>query len=466
VARLERALDGLCHFYEWRVRYQEGEAACRLASELLNSAGESTTGTSAARQRLLGRVLVWQGTFTYLLGHVDLAGQLLGQGLALLEELELKGHDTRAERAHALLQMGDAALDIDREATKGYCEQSLALYRSVGDRWGTAKVLALLGAVRRRLGLYGSETKQLLERSLSLRKSLDDRRGIARSLGLLGNLLAFRGELEESADLYRESISFYREIGDERSNRELQGDLVFVLLALGEFAKARLHVEENLTICENLGSKRELAYVLSVSSFAELHHGRYERARARAEESVILAREVDFKWALGSSLWYMGCAALAMEAYVEAEQMIQEGTAVLRELVQQDAVAGTRATQAITALRLGRPDLAKRCLCESVSTVVEVGGYYSPMPTLCALALYLAHRGSEERAVELYALASCSPLVANSRWYEDVAGRHIAATAAALPPDVVAAAQERGQRQDLGVALAEQLAKLEGSGIA
>ncbi len=458
VARLGRALDGLCHFYEWRVRYREGEAACRLAAE------ELVTSASVKGQRLSARLLVWQGTFTYLRGHIDLATPLLRRGLALLEELEEKGHDTRSEQAHALLHIAEATLDVDREATKGYCEGSLALYRAVGNPWGTAKVLALLGATRRRLGLYGTETRQLLEESLALRRSLGDRRGIARTLGLLGNLIAFRGQLEESAHLYRESISFHREIGDERSNRELQGDLVFVLLGLGEFEEAGLHVEENLAICKNLGSKRELAYALSVSSFAELHHGRHERARADAEESIALAREVDFKWTLGSALWYLGCAALAGEAYVEAEQWLRESAAVLRELVHQDGLAGIRATQAIAALRLEQPLLARECLCESVRTVVEVGGYYSPLPTLTALALYVADRGSVERAVELYALASCSPLVAHSRWYEDVAGRHIAALAAALPPDVAAAARERSRKQDLAVALAEELDVLERSG--
>jgi hypothetical protein len=35
-----------------------------------------------------------------------------------------------------------------------------------------------------------------------------------------------------------------------------------------------------------------------------------------------------------------------------------------------------------------------------------------------------------------YRLASRYPFVANSRWFEDVAGKHIAATAETLPPEV------------------------------
>jgi hypothetical protein len=79
---------------------------------------------------------------------------------------------------------------------------------------------------------------------------------------------------------------------------------------------------------------------------------------------------------------------------------------------------------------------------------------------LPAIALLLADRGETERAVELYALASRYPYVANVQWFEDVAGKQIAAVAATLPPDVVAAAQERGRARDLEATVEELLAEL------
>jgi hypothetical protein len=79
---------------------------------------------------------------------------------------------------------------------------------------------------------------------------------------------------------------------------------------------------------------------------------------------------------------------------------------------------------------------------------------------LLGIALLLADRGETERAVELYALASRYPLVANAQWFEDVAGVHIAAAAATLPPDVVAAAQERGRARDLKATVEELLEEL------
>ena len=71
------------------------------------------------------------------------------------------------------------------------------------------------------------------------------------------------------------------------------------------------------------------------------------------------------------------------------------------------------------------------------------------MVALAGIALLLADDGEVERAIELYAVASSQPLVANSRWFEDVVGHQIAAVAATLPPDVAQAAEARGRAKDL-----------------
>ena len=81
---------------------------------------------------------------------------------------------------------------------------------------------------------------------------------------------------------------------------------------------------------------------------------------------------------------------------------------------------------------------------------------------LAPIALFLADQGQEERAVEFYTMSSRYPVTTNSRWTELVYGRHIAAVAAALPPEVVAAAQERGRARDLDATIAELLTELEG----
>jgi hypothetical protein len=100
-------------------------------------------------------------------------------------------------------------------------------------------------------------------------------------------------------------------------------------------------------------------------------------------------------------------------------------------------------------------------LWEALQTAAQVGCFTALLSALPSIALLLAGQGDAERAVEIYALASRYPFVVNSQWFEDVVGKQIAAVAATLHPDVVAAAQERGRARDLKETLAELLAELE-----
>jgi hypothetical protein len=93
--------------------------------------------------------------------------------------------------------------------------------------------------------------------------------------------------------------------------------------------------------------------------------------------------------------------------------------------------------------------------------VAEYGEYLMLTYAFPLAALLLTDLGEVEQAVEIYALASRYPFVANSCWFEDVAGKQIAAAAATLPPDVVAAAQERGRARDVDEAVAELLNEFE-----
>jgi hypothetical protein len=104
---------------------------------------------------------------------------------------------------------------------------------------------------------------------------------------------------------------------------------------------------------------------------------------------------------------------------------------------------------------------AQQHISESLQIAAEIGTFVPIMDALASMALLLADQGEKQRAVELYALVSRCPYVAKSRWFEDTIGKHIAAVAATLPPDVVTAVQERGRGRDLDATVAELLVELE-----
>jgi hypothetical protein len=104
---------------------------------------------------------------------------------------------------------------------------------------------------------------------------------------------------------------------------------------------------------------------------------------------------------------------------------------------------------------------AQNFIVESLQIAVETKIYLPHLNGLTSAALLLAERGESERAVELYTLALQQRHVANSRWYADVVEPCIRAAAKTLPPEVIAAAEARGQARDLWATAAELLAEFD-----
>jgi hypothetical protein len=145
------------------------------------------------------------------------------------------------------------------------------------------------------------------------------------------------------------------------------------------------------------------------------------------------------------------------EGYTEAGALLQECVTLSSE-VQERRYQGTAAAcLALVARALGQDERAWEHLREALRTALDIRYHHPLVFALSAVSLLLADAGQVQRAVELYALASQSPFVANSPWFEDVVGQHIQAAAAVLPPETAAADRERGRQRDLWAAANEWL---------
>jgi hypothetical protein len=148
----------------------------------------------------------------------------------------------------------------------------------------------------------------------------------------------------------------------------------------------------------------------------------------------------------------LGHVALAEGACAEAEGWLEQSVAALGQIGQRAESATAQAVLGAALWGLGRVSQAQRYLNEALHTAAELQAIMPLLYALLGTAMLLGEpaRGSTGSlaAVQLYALASDNPAVANSRWVADVCGRHIAAVGGTLAPDARAAAQARGTAQD------------------
>lgn len=456
VARLEKGLETLAFFYHWQGRYPEGKTMCRLVTEKL------ALPAAGAAQRVLGQALIWQGVFCHQMGETDLAKRLSTQSLDNLASMESADQKAQRIRAFALLKMGAMAMDSERELGKGLLEQSLALYRALGDRWGQAEALDYLGWVMKFSGL-SDEARSHFEESLVLRRLLGDQKGIADSFTSLGNLTlaVFEDRFAEAEQFMQAGLAIYREIGHRPGIAQGLADVGEAYMWSGKFAAAQAAFAESLDLYNELGTDQSSLATRQMSlGFIEMHLGRYQAARKLGQLSLALARQEDSHFAIAFSLFLSGNLALVEENFHAAQRQLQESVGFFRGLGQGDELTAVLMVLSLVEGHCGNQTEARKLLVEALQSGYDLRLIRALIYVLSGVALHMVDQDEPERAVDLYALVTRHPHVANSRWFEDVIGRHITAAAATLSPQVVAAAQERGRARDLWETVADLLANL------
>jgi predicted ATPase/DNA-binding SARP family transcriptional activator len=456
---LGQALEGLRLFCVFRRRTAEGEAMSGAAAEAL-CAREAGPPAPAETLRVASRLLSVQAWFQGEIFDKSVAEKLAQRSLALLAREELADTDTRSERAFALLAQVNAlgyhrtdARDVGYDEASKLCERSVALYQALGDRYSMGLALITWATI---CGRYGDwvRAQQMSEQALALYRALGNNYGIESAFTELvwdaGNI----GQFEKAERLARRSLTM-RQKGSEA---DIGTGLMIVGLSLswcGRYAEAGPVLQESVDIWAKLGLQARYQMVTWWLAWTETHLGLYGKARARAHAALDRSRESDLQKYEADAYSVLTAVALAEEAYGEAWRL-QQGRPPLIDSTQ----FGPLALGGYTARGLGRTVQAQRLLWEGFRQAADTRSVPRLLASLPGVALALADCGNVERAVEVYALATRYAMVANSRWFEDVAGRHIAAAAKALPPDTVAAAQERGRARDLWATAQELLAEL------
>lgn len=456
-ARLKQALEGIRLFYEFHSRLEEGEWACRLAADKLSAAvfGPASGDGDADLLTALISCLTRQASFRFNLGNPNHSRQLLNRCLALLDDRRLAGQDTRAERAAILSVSAENFGENYGEQEKLWAKEGLDLYRQLGDKYGTAKALYYLGRHQ-----DSAAAKASFEESLVICEELGNQTGIAAALWQLAAIAGHQGRLQESDGLARQAMAIYREAGEPRGlSLGLRG-LASICVWRGRFCEARALVEEYLVLLEDLGFSSTFSFAHALAGYPALYLGLYREAEAQAKKGLALCRKTGTDSGIGLAISIMARAALAEGRLGEALLRFREALSIYRLIDARNNLAQGLAVLSCVARTKAQFAEARGYLMEALQLANEQHSFLPLIHALPGLALVLADEGYPEKAVELYALAMTQGIVANSKWFEDIAGRELAEVAASLPPEVAQAARARGQALDLWQTAADLVEEL------
>jgi predicted ATPase/DNA-binding SARP family transcriptional activator len=458
VERLDRAMEGLELLYWHSGRLREAEAPLQAAASAAETAAEVAVD-KAACLRVRVRALAWQSNFQRMTAQWDAARRLQQKCLAILQDPALAGSDTRLERAVLSWSVGGTVWTDDYALGRQHLKESYCLFRELDLRWGMAWTLYTWGVVSMMLGDY-ADARRRLEEGLAIHRALGNHSGVASFVSRLSSFAWRQGRFEEAERLAREGVATSLEAGSRTRSAFPLLKLGTVLETVAKFSEACSVLQQSLELYSDLGRRNFVSIVHTLLGSVALHSGRYEEAGGHAQTGLALAREHCPRRYIGLNLRLLGCLELARGVPGTAHQLLEESAAVYREVGPEDEPGLALACLAIAARGLGDTPGARQHLRHALEIAQESGAVPPLMWVLPATALLLAGEGENERAVELYALASRYPLVAKSRWFADVVGNTLAEVAATLPAERVAVLKERGQTRDLEATVADLLSEL------
>jgi predicted ATPase/DNA-binding CsgD family transcriptional regulator len=235
-------------------------------------------GGSAETGLQLGRTL---GLFWFMRGHLfDEGIEWLQKALSLTETSE-----QMAARATVYRWLGlFTYLQGDNVAARTAYEQSLALFRQLGDKDGIAESLLYLGDIAAFQGdavaahSCRAAARPCYEESLVGLREQNDQWKIAHTLNLLGEMARAEDDYDAARSFYEESLAIRRELGDVRGIGASLHNLTYVANYQGDYQRAAMFFEESLALFQKLGSKQGILCSLEVLAGVIKGIGQPERA--------------------------------------------------------------------------------------------------------------------------------------------------------------------------------------------
>jgi predicted ATPase/DNA-binding CsgD family transcriptional regulator len=281
--RLEREHDNLRVALRWYLSAGEIEAALRFGTALW---------------------LFWR-----IRGHRQEGSRWLDEALARADDL------VSESRAAALQWSAELSfIQGNYERARDCFDQSLSLWRALGNTRGIARTLChlgrLVGSMAPPAGDYATAMR-LLEESLLLSRQEGDTWGAGFTLIYIASVAREHGDLQPAATAARESMGIYQAQGEEHLRAHAVRILGNVLRDQGDLLAAERLLEESLAGLRHVSCNEGIAESLyGLARLARLRQ-ELERASGLCKEALRLQRQLGIRADMIGGLYLIASIAIA-----------------------------------------------------------------------------------------------------------------------------------------------------------
>ncbi len=327
------------------------------------------------------------------------AGKLLDESLAIFRDL--------GDRLGIADSLGSLAVSAFRRrefaTARELLDASLATYRELGNRSGIASALNSLGAVAIDHESDFATARELLDASLATYRELGDTSGVAACLNGLGAIaLHHQGDLATARTCFQEALQMARELGEKLLSASLLTNLGLTFRAQGDYGAARANFEESLALRRQLGDRESIARLLAHLGHVSLEEGDLTTASTLFEQGLAMARDAQSTWGIASSLNGLGLVSYAKGDFDAAGSLFEDSLRLSRRLESKHWNAAVLANLGDVTLRREEYRTARVLYEESLATLRDAERTLDLAGSLESFARLAAATGEPGRAARLW----------------------------------------------------------------
>lgn len=303
----------------WHIRGHGSEGIARLQGLLDAEANRRGSQQIEPAMRLdRAYALDAAGFLLAMQNKYDESTALLQESLDSFREL---GQAGRRGAAMALLHL--ASIINDQELALTWNEESLAVFREIGDKFNMAECLQGLAGLRMFEGGF-TDGIAAIEEDLALRRELGDQDGMGTAFNIYGILMVDQGDYRRAQQLYEQALACYSAVNNIRYISQVTFNLARLAWVQGDYDQATRRCDEIMAMGQEQRSRNLTANAISFLGLLDWSKGNFDLAERRAKESLLVGQELDDFSLIISSHYILAKIALSKGDFPQVTGHIQE----------------------------------------------------------------------------------------------------------------------------------------------
>lgn len=305
-------------------------------------------------------------------------------------------------KADSLKDQAEINLNSDKfDISKDFNQQSLQIYKNLGDKENEAVTLNSLGLCYSNL-INFTEAEKCLNQALEINKELGLTQNTMINLNNIGDVYKRQRKYSEALKFFQQSLEIAEEIDDEVLIAQRLNNLGDTNRKMNNMKEASDYLAKALTLAQRNND-------LSLQSIILLNYGAvyaeqsdFKNAIESWQKGLVIARKLEDSKMQGSFLSNMGNAYRNISNYDDALKTLKEALKLNRETHNRWTEGNTLREIGVNLYLKGEPDSALAFWHQSLDIYQELADTSSMGMLIGYIGIYYKNTGQPYKALEYY----------------------------------------------------------------